>query len=92
MVNKPLVASIYLMSLAIIAVVGVVIIVVVLLLSLKYKSSQALKCPYCQLDFTTDLFFLKQSTLVACPFCRRWMMVTRMMDRNVIRKLFARTE
>lgn len=80
------------MSLVVIGIVAVVIIVVVLLLSLNYKNSQALKCPYCQLDFTTDLFFLKQNTLVACPFCRRWMMVTRVMDRNIIKKLFARTE
>ena len=80
------------MSLVLIGIVSAVIIVVVVLLSLNYKSSQALKCPYCQLDFTTDLFFLKQSTLIACPFCRRWMLVTRVMDRNIIKKLFARTE
>jgi len=72
--------------------VAVVIISVVLLLSLNYKGNETLKCPHCELDFTTDLFFLKNSTLVACPFCRRWMVVTRVMDRNLVKKLFARSE
>ena len=76
------------MSLVLLGVVATVIIAVVILLSLKYKSNQALRCPYCQLDFTADLFLLGQNTLVSCPFCQKWMVVTKMADRNVVKKLF----
>jgi|GEM_PF-3341038 len=80
------------MSLVIIGLVAIVLIVVVILLSLNYKSNQALKCPHCQLDFTADLFFLNKGTLVSCPFCHRWMVVARVMDRNVAKKLFTGSE
>ncbi|MCJ7634663.1 hypothetical protein MUP77_20020 [Candidatus Bathyarchaeota archaeon] len=76
------------MSAVILGIVAIVIIAVVILLSLNYKNTQSLKCPSCQLDFTTDLFFLGQNTLVSCPFCHRWMVVSRVSNRNFVKKLF----
>ena len=76
------------MSIIILGIVAVVIVVVVLLLSLNYKNGQSLKCPYCNLDFTTDLFLLGQSGVVSCPFCHRWMVVSREAERNTVKKLF----
>lgn len=76
------------MSTVILGIVAVVIIVVIVLLSLNYRNGQSLKCPYCDLDFTTDLFLLGQSGMVSCPFCHRWMVVNREANRNIAKKLF----
>ena len=76
------------MSAVILGIVVVVIIVVIVLLSLNYRNAQSLKCPYCDLDFTTDLFLLGQSGMVSCPFCHRWMVVNREANRNIAKKLF----
>jgi uncharacterized Zn-finger protein len=76
------------MSAVILGIVAVVIIVVIVLLSLNYRNAQSLKCPYCDLDFTTDLFLLGQSAIVSCPFCHRWMVVSREANRNTAKKLF----
>lgn len=72
----------------VIGIVAAVIAIVVILLSLKYHSNQALKCPVCQLDFTADLFLLGQSTLISCPFCHQWLTVIRTNDKNDVRRLF----
>ena len=76
------------MSLTVIGIVAAVIAIVVIILSLKYHSNQALRCPVCLLDFTSDLFLLGQNTLVSCPFCHQWLTVTRTDDKNVARRLF----
>ena len=76
------------MSLTVIGIVAAVIAIVVILLSLKYHSNQALRCPVCMLDFTADLFLLGQSTMVSCPFCHQWLTVTRTDGKNVVRRLF----
>ena len=76
------------MSLVIIGIVAIVVIAVIILLSLKYNNDQDLKCPYCQLDFTTDLFFLGENALVSCLFCHRWMIVSRISNKNVVKKIF----
>ncbi len=76
------------MSVVILGIVAVVIVVVVVLLSLNYRNSQSLKCPYCNLDFTADLFLLGQNGIVSCPFCHRWMVVSREADKNIVKKLF----
>lgn len=76
------------MSAIILGIVAIVIIAVVIVLSLNYKVNQSLKCPSCLLDFSTDLFFLGQNTLVSCPFCHRWMVISFVSNRNVVKKLF----
>jgi hypothetical protein len=70
---------------------GVVVLVItlsVLILGLNYEKSQNLRCPYCDLEFTSDIYFIGKSTVRSCPFCHRWMIVTRMGDRNIVRRLF----
>jgi len=61
----------------------------IILLSLRFSHDQPLVCPFCQIGFTTDLYFLQQNALTACPFCHQWMVVTRVGNKNVVKKPFA---
>jgi len=63
-------------------------IVVAILLKINYSAEQKITCPYCQLEFVADLFLLGSSTLIICPFCHRWITVTKSYDRYIARKLF----
>ena len=74
------------MSMIVVLVVVAIIICVTILLSLNYKYDQALVCPNCQIDFTTDIYLLYGNSLVACPFCYHWMLVQQVRDRYIVKK------
>jgi uncharacterized protein YbaR (Trm112 family) len=73
----------------IIVMAAIVVVCGVILLSLRFNHDQSLVCPHCQIGFTTDLYFLQQNALIACPFCHRWMVVTRVGEKNIAKKPFA---
>jgi uncharacterized paraquat-inducible protein A len=77
------------MSPLIIVLVLVLGIIVAIVMAIDYSANQHIKCPYCDLEFMTDLLLLKDSTLSQCPFCHKWITVRKMRDRLIARKLFA---
>ena len=75
------------MSPAIISLIIALGIIIAIVMTLKYSANQHIKCPHCELEFTTDLLLFQDNTLSLCPFCHRWIMVRRIQDRLVARKL-----
>ena len=70
----------------------VVVIIIILLISIAvllattYLSDQAVACPHCGLAFVADLFIVGNTAVLSCPFCRRWILVTRARNRFEIEK------
>lgn len=60
---------------------------VALLLAVNYRGNQAMTCPHCGLAFVADLFLVGGTTLLACPFCRRWISVTKARNRFEVKKI-----
>ncbi len=75
--------------LTVIILIILIICVIALLLKINYKAEQKIRCPFCQLEFVANLFILGSSTLVICPFCHKWLAVTKFQDKYIIRRLFA---
>lgn len=76
------------MSPLIIVLVIVLGVIVAIVMTLNYSANQNIKCPYCELEFMTDLLLLKDNTISQCPFCHRWITVRKLQDRLVAKKLF----
>jgi len=77
------------MSSIIIAVIVILLISIAIIMMIKYTASQSLTCPHCQLEFVTDLFQIQDKALLTCPFCHRWILVTKSFEKYVAKKLFA---
>ena len=52
----------------IIAVIVILLAGIAIVLIIRYTANQNLRCPYCQLEFVTDLFMIKENALLVCPF------------------------
>jgi len=71
-----------------IIIVGILICVVAaIILSIHIRPNQPLRCPHCQLEFTSDLFLFQENALVQCPFCHRWMTAQKIKERYQARRI-----
>ena len=75
--------------LIVVAVTILLFTVIAIAMMVKYTANQNLICPHCELEFTTDLFVIMGNSLLACPFCRRWVLVVKSFNSYVTKKLFA---
>lgn len=76
------------MSTIIIAVIVILLLSVAIVMMVKYAANKTLRCPHCQLEFATDLFLIQDNSLLVCPFCHRWIWVTKSLDNYIAKKLF----
>ena len=73
---------------------NILIVIIVILLAgtaivlmIRYTANQNRRCPYCQLEFVTDLFMIKKNALPVCPFCHQWILVTKSFNKYIVKKL-----
>jgi hypothetical protein len=65
----------------------ILLISIAVLLAVTYRGDQTMTCPHCGLAFVTDLFLVGGTTLLTCPFCRRWILATEARDRFEVKKI-----
>ena len=60
---------------------------IAVLLAITYRGDQAMTCPHCGLDVVADLFLVGGTSLLTCPFCQRWFLVTETRNRLEAKKI-----
>ena len=71
----------------ILAVVIIMFICIATVMMVKYVANKNLMCPHCKLEFSKDLFLIGDNALLVCPFCHRWVQVTKSSEKYIAKKL-----
>ncbi|MFQ6074982.1 MAG: hypothetical protein ACE5Z5_02445 [Candidatus Bathyarchaeia archaeon] len=72
----------YLLILAVLIIIGLFI-----LLATSYSPDQTITCPVCGYDFPVNLFFTFNRAVVQCPYCRRWISITKHREEKIVERL-----
>lgn len=73
----------YILILAVLSTIGLFI-----LLFTSYSTDQTITCPVCGYEFPVNLFFTFNRAVVQCPYCRRWISVTKHYEEKVVERLY----
>jgi hypothetical protein len=71
----------------VVVIIIILLISITVLLAVTYLGDQAMTCPHCGLAFVADLFLVGKTALLSCPFCRRWILVTKARNRFEVEKI-----